>query len=831
MARIQTKKTTFARGVVSEKLTERDDLEIYGAGLADGENFVVDGRAGLEKRPGTMHIGATKNNGFATLLPFAYSRNQAYAIEAGDEYFRFYVNYAQLVDGSNNPVEVATPYTADDVERISAAQSNDIVFLACPGYKYARLARTGASSFVLANFDTFDGPYLDMNPDPDQKLTVTIGPPATITATGFAPFTAGMVGRWIRVRSPNTDSTNANELGDEFLWDIYQITTFVSSTVVRVDIANGAIAATADWRMGAFYEDNWPEVVAIHQGRLAFALGPRVWLSKPQDFNNFNPTYLDNEGGATGRVQPDSSISIVIDSGLSQQGGITQVLWMKSQNFQLVLGTPVGIITIQSTSLGEALTPDNAVVRIQDSRGASETMPITVTESTIFVHTTGMRLQGTYYKDGSFDRIGAQDLSLASDTLVSGQIRRLAWQDYPHGIVYQALADGHLLALSLQPEEKVQGWYPQRLGGSYVNQGALEHPHVEAVLSLPAPDGKRDDVWKIVKRTIDGQERRYVEVGRSFWMKGKDVRDSWYLDSALRYDGNDDLAKTITIIGGGNPNNDWTLQTNFTDPPLQPASKFSFHDGRRWHRGTIVAVDASNNATWRPATPNAPPGRADGLRWFYDADPDDPMEPGEWVQPTRDQAGYFRPIQPTYEAPAAISSTWRWSIAVSRLAGLDHLVGETVEALVDGVPTLPAVVDDIGEVDFGVEGCVILVGLPYESTGSLLPINEGAQAGTADEKQRPIYSTRVSVWDTWGLECGSGAISTANGGTWAQFDKTIFPDSYAEGEPPPLFTGYKAFPRSSQGSPINPSVAFRHRAPLPCYVRAVLNRISTSDGG
>src|SRR5687768_6040555 len=113
------------------------------------------------------------------------------------------------------------------------------------------------------------------------------------------------------------------------------------------------------------------------------------------------------------------------------------------------------------------------------------------------------------------------------------------------------MMDGRLNALSLQPEEKIQGWIPQQMGGQFINQGAIEHPHVEAVLSLPAPDGKRDDVWKIVKRTIDGVERRYVEVGRTFWKKGGDVRDSWYLDSALRYDGNDDLAKTITITGGG----------------------------------------------------------------------------------------------------------------------------------------------------------------------------------------------------------------------------------------------------------------------------------------
>lgn len=827
MARIQTKKTTFSRGVISEKMIERDDLEIYGAGLADGENFIVDGRAGLEKRPGTMHLGQTKNDGFATFIPFAYSRRQAYAIEAGDEYFRFYTNYSQLVDGALNPVEVVTPYFAEDVELITSAQSNDVLFLTCPGYKQARLVRTGPAAFSLTSFDMFDGPYLDMNPEDGWKLAAVVAG-NKINAIGFAPFTAGMVGRWIRIRGPNTDSSTVDELGDEFLWEIYQITAYNSPTQVTVDVVPGAVVATADWRMGAFYDGNYPDVVTMHQGRLWLFKDNRAWGSKPQDFNNFSPTYLDPEGGATGRVEPDSSISVVIDSGLSQQGAVTKILWAKSQNFQLVLGTPVGVITIQSTSLGDALTPANVVVRAQDSRGASETLPITVTESTIFVHTTGMRLQGTYYRDGAYDRLGAQDLSLASDTLITDQVRRLSWQDFPHGVVWQSLMDGNLLALSLQPEEKVQGWYPQRLGGQFINGGRLEHAHVEANLTLPSPDGRRDDTWFIVKRTINGVERRYVEVLRPFWTKGKDVREATFLDSSLRYDGNDDISKTI-LVTGSDPNEDWTITTNFVTPALQPASKFTFYDGRRYHRGTIITVFGSNDATFRPATPNAPPGPADGLRWFYDPDPIDPMADGTWTRPTKNNPNYFRPSEPTYESPAPIPATWRWSIAVQTLTGLDHLAGETVRALIDGVPSLPAVVTADGEVDFGIDGCTILVGLPYASFGRMLPINDGAQAGGGDEKQRSIFKTGVSVWETWGLEAGTGELSTASQ-TWEQYEVQIYPQAFAEGEPPPLFTGWKMFGRPEQGSETNPVVAFRHAEPLPCYVRALINRISTSDG-
>src|SRR5690606_23627632 len=138
-------------------------------------------------------------------------------------------------------------------------------------------------------------------------------------------------------------------------------------------------------------------------------------------------------------------------------------------NFQLVCGTPSGIFTIQSNSLGERLTAENAVARFQDARGVSNVRPINVSDSLIFAHATGRRVQGTYYKDNAYDRIGAQDLSLPSDTLITDSVHQMTWQDYPHGVVWICLEDGRLLSLTLQPEENVQGWFPHELGGSFNN--------------------------------------------------------------------------------------------------------------------------------------------------------------------------------------------------------------------------------------------------------------------------------------------------------------------------------------------------------------------------
>jgi hypothetical protein len=817
MARVPHNQPSFARGVVSRKLHSRNDLELFYSALADGLNYVVTGLGVLEKRPGTLFAAPTKNNGPATLIPFAYSPTQAYMLEFGQNYVRPFANYAQVFDGGVIS-ETATPYSASEAEELSFVQSNDVMFLAHPNHKYRRLARTSLDAFTLADFDTFDGPYLDINGNLSQKLAVSTS--GVVTATGFAPFTAAMVGRWIRIRSPNTDGDNG--LGDSFLWDFMQITSVTSSTAVQTNHTGGSIAATPDWRLGAFYAGNWPSHVTMHNGRLVLASANRVYFSKPQDFSNFAPTYHSSQGGATDEVRDDNAITAVLDSGLLQSGAISAVLWMRSQQFQLVIGTPAGIVTIQASSFGESLTPGNVVARPQDARGVSPTPAIGSADSTIFVHSTGQRVQGTYYKDGSYDRIGSQDLSLSSDDLLTSKVRRMAWQDFPHGLVWICLEDGKLLTLTLQPEEKVQGWMPQQLGGYFVLGGQVEHAHVESLAVIPSPDGTRTDVWFIVKRTIEGETRRYVEVLRPFRRSGADVRNSWYLDSALRYDGNDDANKTLAFSGSG-PNEDWDVIADFTSPAFQPQQKLSFYDGTRWHRGTIITVDAENNFTWRPAAPNAPPGPADGLRWFFVSDGD---TGGEWVRPAPD--GIYQRSKATYVAPLQVSGVWQWSLAVNSFSGLEHLEGQTVHGLLDGFPSLLEEVED-GGVQFGGDAAVVLIGLPYASKGKLLPIEAGSQTGSAVNRQRPVYAVEISVYETYGLEAGTGLPSDAKR-VWEYYEPTVFPPAFAEGEPPELFTGTKAFSRDEQGSQDNPAVAWRHNLPLPSTVRAVLVRLSTSDG-
>ena len=73
---------------------------------------------------------------------------------------------------------------------------------------------------------------------------------------------------------------------------------------------------------------------------------------------------------------------------------------------------------------------------------------------------------------------------------------------------------------------------------------------VEAVAVIPSParpglPGVRDDVWVIVRRLINGVERRYVEVMAAEYEPGDEQALSVYAASALTYEG----AATTTLSG------------------------------------------------------------------------------------------------------------------------------------------------------------------------------------------------------------------------------------------------------------------------------------------
>lgn len=96
--------TNFWGGEFTPALYARTDLQRYTQGASCLTNFIVLPQGGASRRAGTNFIYETKDSTKkARLLPFVFNQDQAYCIEAGVGYFRFYTDRAILRNASVNP--------------------------------------------------------------------------------------------------------------------------------------------------------------------------------------------------------------------------------------------------------------------------------------------------------------------------------------------------------------------------------------------------------------------------------------------------------------------------------------------------------------------------------------------------------------------------------------------------------------------------------------------------------------------------------------------------------------------------------------------------------
>ena len=82
MPRASSLLSTFNAGEWSPDLYGRIDLDKYRNACRTIENFVLLAQGPATRRPGTQFIAPTKSDGVVRLIPFEFSTEQAYVIEA-----------------------------------------------------------------------------------------------------------------------------------------------------------------------------------------------------------------------------------------------------------------------------------------------------------------------------------------------------------------------------------------------------------------------------------------------------------------------------------------------------------------------------------------------------------------------------------------------------------------------------------------------------------------------------------------------------------------------------------------------------------------------------
>jgi hypothetical protein len=779
MSKASPIQTSFNAGELSPALDGRVDLGKYASGCSVLENFIPLIQGPALRRSGTRFVNAVKNSANRTwLVRFEFSQTQAYILEFGDRYIRFYTNQGQLLfstpsawatstsyivgdlvreSGVNyyatvnhtsgtfstdlaagrwyaltdNIYEIPSPYTAADLInanntfKLRYVQSGDVVYFVHPDYPPQKLSRFAPTIWTMTDVQFVGGPFEDL--DPDSSITVyasaQTGSVTLISSAGI--FSSSDVGALFLLEQKAVDDIQQWEVGKTISagdrrrsdgktyealnggttgsirpthsfgavydggiqWQFrdpgygwVKITAFTSSTQVSATVESrlpaGAVGSgnpTNRWAFSRWSSGRgWPNQIAFFRERLVFATDQIIDMSVAADFENFS------DRNFSGEVTAEQAIAIQISS-----DQVNTIEWLAPSD-GLVIGTTGGEFVAQEVTLDEPLGPGNVKITQQSLFGSKSVLPALVGDVILFIQRAGKKVRELQFE---FSQNGykSSDLTVLADHVTGSGVIDLAYQQEPHNILWAVRDDGQLLGFTYNREQDVLGWHRHTIGNG----------EVESIQHIPNPDGSQDDLWMIVKRTIDGQTTRYIEFLEKDFAVGDDTTDAFFVDSGLSYSGT----------------------------------------------------------------------------------------------------------------------------ATTTLSGLDHLEGETVQVLVNGAAHPDRVVET-GAITLQEAATTASVGLGYESKLRTMRIESGAQDGTAQGKTKRITKVVFRFLNTLGAQAGPAFDNTDT----ITFRKPSDP----MGQPPALFTGDKLV-EWPNGYDFEGYVAIKQDQPLPMTVIAIMPQVVTQD--
>lgn len=478
----------------------------------------------------------------------------------------------------------------------------------------------------------------------------------------------------------------------------YKVTVLSSSTFSLQDFNGDNIdgsAYTAYVSGGTVAQaGNYPSTVSYFQQRRIFANTDndpeKVWGSRTGQFTNFttsSPLQDDDSVSFNLAGRQVNEVKYVLDLG--------KLLLLTSGGEWVAAGDVAGI-----------LSPTEVNSRQYSYNGSGDLSPIVVGENALYIQARGTVIRDLGY-DYQVDGYRGNDLTIFSAHLFD-EYTLLDWsyQQIPHSIVWIIRSDGSLIGLTYIRDHQVFGWHRHDFDGS-----------AENVCSVP--EGNEDVIYVLVKRTINGEEKRYIERIASRLVQN--VADCKFMDACLTYDGrNDDESHTMTLSGGTT----WAYTETIT--LTSSASFFSASDV-----GNEIHLTSSDG---------------DLIRFQINTYSSATVVTGK----------------PHKTVPASLRSvaTSDWTKAVDELHGLWHIEGKDVSVLGDGFvvaspnnESYDVLTVTNGGIELDKPYGVIHVGLPITADIETLDIDT-PNGETLADKKKIVSKVTVHVEDSRGIWIG-----------------------------------------------------------------------------
>jgi hypothetical protein len=579
-------RVTFAGGELGQQLVARADTAKYQIAVEKMENFIVMKGGGATRAPGTRFVLELKDQSQrGKLIPFRRTSTDYYALVINGGASRFVRQGGFLQNPDTTPYEMAVPWVGADLGALRAAQAGNSIFVASGTKKPQTITRAGNLSWSCADYTAPSGPVDSQNVDTSITVQASAVTGAVNLTGANGPFAAEMVGGVMRLDdrdlslTPEWSTTEtAIAVNSQRRWNgnVYQamgtgldagpnppihtsgdvsagqnkqtwrflhpgygyvrITAYIDAnnaagTVLSQLPATVVSGATYRWSAPAWTTSKgFPELVAYDFPRLGWYRGNIYWLTGDDDVQNFDLGLADDTDAIAGRVIPPD-------------GSLVEIKWALPSSGMLLLGTSDIEWVVRGPSAFDALTPKTARPFAMGSDGSAPQIATAIDGGVMFLGRTTKRLHYTKIDPASqSQQLASQELSVMAEHIFAPGMVGGCWQRDPFRVFWMWFADGSIASLTFMPEQQVAAFC------RHPRQNAF----VEDMCCIPSVSSGTDEVYLIVRRTINGQTRRYVEQMAEYFQAPQDLSaptaaGAWFLDCALRVTGSG--LTTITQLG------------------------------------------------------------------------------------------------------------------------------------------------------------------------------------------------------------------------------------------------------------------------------------------
>lgn len=281
---------------------------------------------------------------------------------------------------------------------------------------------------------------------------------------------------------------------------LVKITTFQGAVVVRgvVVQALDSASATTIWTLLTSYwnDADYPGAVVFHENRLVLGGSP-----------TFPNTFWGSEVGFYEKFQPGVSDADSYVFTLNARKS-SLIRWLESRD---VLVAGLEDSEWQIGLRNDIITPSSIFVRRQTIHGCANIQSVVAEKSILFVERGGKNVRELNFNFESEDYI-APDKTLLSETVGgSSGFKQIDVQNRPFPVVWVVNNDGQLVGMTYIRDQGLQAWHVHETGATAlgVSDGSDAYESVAVIPNLT--DETVDEVWVVVKRTIDGATVRFVE--------------------------------------------------------------------------------------------------------------------------------------------------------------------------------------------------------------------------------------------------------------------------------------------------------------------------------